>query len=407
MMATFNATVTTSVYDFPPYHSPSTNSSSSGGSTSSSGTKMNMIAFRSLIITIAVIGAVANGFVALIIGRSKQLAKDKCNVLFLNQMALDMYSCVMLTIVTSVKIANLRLAGSWGYWLCIIILDEVLLWIGLNGSTANLVVIAVERYIKIVHPIWHKNHFRPWMIYAAVAFTWIDGIALNVPLLVITSGVAGGQCMSYAFWNNDQAPYIYGIWYFVFFFVTPLLIFVYCYGRILAVVRRQAMAVNAGPGAASGKATNLGNTSSQRAQMSVIKTMLTVTVVFVVCWLPNTIYYLLTVVTTLWNLQIYYVTIFIAFLNICLNPFVYAGQHDLVRTRLRRFLLTGKNLAGDTNGSIGGTDQRSATGLARGVNTGRAPANVNQESVSLTFALIRDAFRPEAEIFPIQFMSRM
>jgi 7 transmembrane receptor (rhodopsin family) len=213
-MASYNATAMTSIYNLSTVHSPSTNSSGGSWTTQSS---MNLIAFRVLVIIIAVIGAVANGLVALVIGLSKQLKKDKYNVLFLNQMALDMYSCTMLTVVQVVKMVNLQLYGSWGYWLCMIILDEMLLWIGLNGSTANLVVIAIERYIKIVHPIWHKNHFRPQMIYAAVAFTWIDGIALNVPLLAATTGVANGRCMSYAYWSSDQAAYIYGIWYFVFF----------------------------------------------------------------------------------------------------------------------------------------------------------------------------------------------
>ena len=60
-------------------------------------------------------------------------------------MALDMYSCAMLCMVQAVKLADIYLTGRWGYWLCILVLDEMFLWIGLNGSTANLVVIAVFR----------------------------------------------------------------------------------------------------------------------------------------------------------------------------------------------------------------------------------------------------------------------
>jgi len=221
---------------------------------------------------------------------------------------------------------------------------------------ANLVVIAVERYLKIVHSIWHKNHFSPWMIHAAIIFTWIDGIALNVPLLVPTTDVANGKCMSVAYWPNEQAAYIYGIWYFIYFFVIPVLLFVYCYGRIVAVVRRQAKVKNTGNSGMTGPATGNMSPASYRAQINVIKTMLTVTILFIVCWLPNVIYYLLTVVIfiwdleiyyitiSIWNVHIYYITIFIAFLNICLNPFVYAGQHDAIKTRIREMLQVARRL---------------------------------------------------------------
>jgi 7 transmembrane receptor (rhodopsin family) len=155
----------------------------------------------------------------------------------------------------------------------------------------------------------------------------------------------------------------------------------YCYGRILAVVRRQAMVSNAGSG---GTNTAL-NSSSQRAQMSVIKTMLIVTVLFVVCWLPNTIYYLLTVVIFLWDLQIYYVTIFFAFLNICLNPFVYAGQHDLVRMRLHNLLHAANQSSGAADGNVAGTCQQSMSGSARV----KVPVVYDRKTVSWPFKVIR------------------
>jgi len=222
---------------------------------------------------------------------------------------------------------------------------------------ANLVVIAVERYLKIVHSIWHKNHFSPWMIYAAIIFTWIDGIALNVPLLVSTTDVANGDCMTATYWPNDQAAYIYGIWYFMYFFVVPVLLFVYCYGRIVAVVRRQAKVSNTGNSGMAGPAAGKMSPASYRAQVNVIKTMLTVTILFIICWLPNIVYYLLTVVIFIWNGNIYYITIYFAFLNICLNPFVYAGQYDVIKTRIREMLQAARQLIRDGHMS---TDNPSA-----------------------------------------------
>lgn len=50
--------------------------------------------------------------------------------------------------------------------------------------------------------------------------------------------------------------------------------------------------------------------------MNVIKTMLTITVLFVVCWFPNTIFYLITTIDqSLWSDTFYYASVLMAFLN--------------------------------------------------------------------------------------------
>jgi hypothetical protein len=64
------------------------NSTSDGGGSFSDDT-INLTLFRALVLVIAVIGAFANGFVGLIIALSQQMKKEKCNILFLNQMALE------------------------------------------------------------------------------------------------------------------------------------------------------------------------------------------------------------------------------------------------------------------------------------------------------------------------------
>ena len=69
--------------------------------------------------------------------------------------------------------------------------------------------------------------------------------------------------------------------------------------------------------------------------MNVIKTMVTITVLFIVCWMPNTVYYFaVTLNDSLRNDNFYLVSVFLAFFNICLNPFIYAGQYDVIRRRL-------------------------------------------------------------------------
>jgi hypothetical protein len=194
-----------------------------------------------------------------------------------------------------------------------------------------------------------------------------------------------GQCVPYVHWISDQAAYIYGIWYFVYFFLIPLSIFTYCYGRILAVVRRQARAINVDRGTTLNTWPAVSNVASHRAQVNVIKTLLNVTILFVICWLPNNIYYLLTVIASLWNLQIYLVTIFFAFLSICLNPFIYAGQYNLVKSRLSSWLQKAKRFLRRCTDGKSASFQTSTIATCDSISQAADLRTMNIETVSVTY----------------------
>lgn len=49
----------------------------------------------------------------------------------------------------------------------------------MNGSIINLAAITVERYLKVVHPIWSKKWLRRrWIVYLAAAYAWISAIVV-------------------------------------------------------------------------------------------------------------------------------------------------------------------------------------------------------------------------------------
>jgi len=162
----------------------------------------------------------------------------------------DLCSCVLLVIIFTLKLCNIRLTGALGYWLCMILLSENLLWSSINGSQINLLSVTVERYLKVVHHTWSKKVLRKWVKISAVAFAWISGIVYNMALIFSTSDVVDGVCYAYVLWNSRIAAVVHGVWNFITFVVVVLFIFVFCYGRILVVIRRQArvMAGHSGPG---------------------------------------------------------------------------------------------------------------------------------------------------------------
>jgi len=46
------------------------------------------------------------------------------------------------------------------------LLGEGSSWGPFNGSLVNLAAITIERYLKVVHPVWAKNKRRKWMTYS-------------------------------------------------------------------------------------------------------------------------------------------------------------------------------------------------------------------------------------------------
>jgi len=75
-------------------------------------------------------------------------------------------------------------------------------------------------------------------------------------------------------WKSQAAQKAFGVWYFLTFYVVVLVIFIFCYWRILLVIRRQArlMAAHAEPAAASRSAGQ-----STQIQTNVINTGTTTT----------------------------------------------------------------------------------------------------------------------------------
>jgi len=110
-----------------------------------------------------------------------------------------------------------------------------------------------------------------------------------MPVAFIASAVVDGTCYGLVIWENPTSRVAYGIAYFLAAYVIVLAIFVFCYGKILMAMRRQArvMAAHSGPGSSTTQ------TQSNQIQSNVIKTMILVCAFYAIAWLPENIYFLL------------------------------------------------------------------------------------------------------------------
>ena len=225
--------------------------------------------FQIAALVIGVVSTAANALILYALVASKQ---HKTHLLIVHQNALDLFASFFMIVSYSTRLCNIHLTGSAGYWLCTIILTDCIIWWGTVASAINLAAITVERYLKVVYPTWSKNKMHNWMIYSAMATAWIISFINNIGVMFPTSGVIDGVCYAYAIWKNQAARAINFIWNFLSFYVVILFIFVFCYWRIVLVIRRQARVMASHHDSGSSAAENQLN----HIQSNVTKTMILV-----------------------------------------------------------------------------------------------------------------------------------
>jgi len=166
------------------------------------------------VLIIGVIGTAANALILYAMVASKQHMK---HLLIFNQNALDLFSCFFLVITNAVKLFNIPLSGSLGYWLCTLIISDAFIWMGNVGAVINLTIITIARYLMVVHSVWSKKKLREWMKYSAMAFTWIGSAAYVITLALSTTALINGMCLPFMIFKPKSAKFFYYIFYILTF----------------------------------------------------------------------------------------------------------------------------------------------------------------------------------------------
>ena len=199
-----------------------------------------ILALRVMNIIIGVVGLLANTFVVVVIVCCTKMHKQIANLFVVNQSIIDATSSLFLIAQIASQFKAVKLVegelGSEVY--CRLWKVQTFLWGFMTSSTYNLIVLTIERYLKIVHPSFYKTAFTRYKAKFLLATVWLFGISFQLCYNVPTTSIVGTSCWSDSNWPNEtiqdvMSYVIIGIQYWL-----PVCVFVFAYGQIIRTLKR-------------------------------------------------------------------------------------------------------------------------------------------------------------------------
>ena len=213
------------------------------GDNNSNGSISNMKMFNSAlqIVSIAagVIGLTGNTFVIVVIVGFTSMHKQLTNMFVVNQSIIDAVSSLIMTAQATSLVKNSKFFEGqiMSEIYCRLWYSQTILWGCYVSSTYNIVVLTIERYLKIVHPVFHKVSFTRRKAKILLVLVWLFGITFQISYIVPTTAIVKTKCLTSVFWPSAAVRYFMGyvIWTIQYWF--PVLVFLIAYAKMIYKLR--------------------------------------------------------------------------------------------------------------------------------------------------------------------------
>ena len=167
---------------------------------------------EAFMLLICITGFIANLAMLISLLMKRHAAKKTVNIFVCNQTILDLVATFVATFKHSLEMSGYlkrKKTGVLRHLVCLLLDNDAVTASVIYGSVYGLVVITVERYVKIVHPIAHRNHYRRWMTIAGVATPWLIGLVTSSMPSVTTTKFVDGTCKTQVWAYNMKISVVY------------------------------------------------------------------------------------------------------------------------------------------------------------------------------------------------------
>ncbi|XP_019385118.1 PREDICTED: probable G-protein coupled receptor 45 [Crocodylus porosus] len=300
-----------------------------------------------LMVIMIAIGFLGNAIVCLIVYQ-KPAMRSAINLL----LATLAFSDIMLSLFCMPFTAVTIVTVNWNFGAHFCRISAMLYWLFVLEGVAILLIISVDRFLIIVQ---RQDKLNPHRAKVMIAISWLLSFCISFPSVVGRSFVEvptrAPQCvLGYTEFPADRA---YAVMLVVAVFFIPFSIMLYSYLCILNTVRRNALRIhNHADSLCLSQVSKLGLMGLQKPhQMNVdvsfktraFTTILILFIGFSLCWLPHTVFSLLSVFSRqFYYSPSFYVTstyiLWLSYLKSVFNPVIYCWRIKKFREACMEFM---------------------------------------------------------------------
>ncbi|XP_054855836.1 chemerin-like receptor 1 [Eublepharis macularius] len=282
-----------------------------------------------------VLGVFGNGLVIFVTGF--RMKRSVNTIWFLNLAIADF----VFTFFLPLSVAHMGLGFHWPFGKALCKLNSTVAFFNMFASVFLLTIISMDRCISVARPVWAQNCRTPRLASLVALGIWVAALLLSIPYLVFrdTRSSPTDENITHCYNNfalsvdlpseevgklEEYRHQAMVLTRFVAGFLVPFSIILICYGIIAARLKGNRL------------------TRSDRP----FKIMVAVVLAFFVCWFPYHVFSFLEMslaTVTPWQQTVLVVgtplASGLAYLNSCLNPFLYVFVGQDFRQKLRMSVL--------------------------------------------------------------------
>ena len=285
-----------------------------------------------------IVSLVANSLIVMIVYKTPNLRKP-INFFIANMASSDLlYPIFSISYKLPFVHANsFPIGGKLGQALCKLV--PFFLSVSVMVSIQNLIVIAVDRFVAVVFPL-RSPLISSKLCRFFILATWIVSVAVNSPVLFTFELVEypeGTRCDIEweKVFGESSSHASYQLAFFSLFIYIPVLLLVILYSIIVIKLKTQAH-----PGEQSANSQQ----QRDRRNRNVLQMSIAIVTVFVLCWVPHSINFLIiqfqdTYTHLSCSFWIYYrVTLYMTNAYCAINPVICFMFSDNYRKALKRLI---------------------------------------------------------------------
>ena len=286
-------------------------------------------------ITIGIVGFFGNTMVCIVLRKMKS---EKVNFLIGSQATIDLIASVVMiadafsNALYPSPVPNHPIRG---YLFCMLWHWTTVLFCLFSASTYNLIAIAVERYIAILHPIYHRTKFSHKKAIILGCVAWSLSPIMQLVFALTQEFYHNGECVFRS--NPPLGRALIGIFLFIWDFFMPCMIMGFSSARICLVIIAQSKQ-DTKPKAKISKKPSLSSKSNDalfvrkystaarnRRTRSISVTFVVVVIAYITCWSTDQFLFLQRNLGghKFYRDAIYHFSNAMAMFNSAINPIIY------------------------------------------------------------------------------------